>query len=456
MAGIVEADGVYVPLDVKSPGERLRKIAADCTPAAALCDASTFARVRDQLPSAPLVICLSSREAMPATERAAWLFSEDLAGLPENPPPCGNTAEDVAYVLYTSGSTGNPKGVMITHRNIRNYIDWAVQCFSLSEEDRVLGTAPFHFDMSTFDIWGTLASGGTLCLAGDGLTLFPERLLRFMEEEKVTIWKGISSLLMYLARTGVLREGRLPDLSRVLFGGEALPTRYLMTWMEKFPEKAFYNVYGPTEATGISMYQLILRRPERPDEKVPIGSPCRGARVYLLDEGLKPVKEGEIGELFIAGPGVGAGYLNDPEKTARSFLPNPISGDPADRCYRTGDLALLREHGEYEFAGRRDHQVKMMGYRIELSEIEHHLLSVEGVRDGVVVCAPTPEGIQELVAFMEAEETVAVPELLARMKECLPAYMVPRRLIRIETIPRGDRGKVDRGSLLRLLGRASP
>ena len=221
---------------------------------------------------------------------------------------------------------------------------------------------------------------------------------------------------------------------------------WLMQWMETFPEKTFYNVYGPTEATGISLFQQIEQMPANPQQLIPIGRPCADTYVYLLSDDLEPVLDGEIGELFIGGAGLARGYLNAPEKTARAFLADPFR--PGARVYRSGDLARRRADGTYEFVGRADHQVKIMGYRIELGEIEHALATLPGVHDvAVAVVAAGDQDLRELVAFIEGELSADTAAAYEKLKQQLPVYMIPRRLLNVTRLPRCERGKVDRKAL---------
>lgn len=443
LLGILRAGAVYVPIDPKSPPERARNILHDCEPRAFICDASTRSLARSVVGAELPIICLGAAAADAGENERDQTW---IDGYPAVRPLMEVADDDLAYILYTSGSTGQPKGVMILHRNIRSYIDWAVRRFAIDASDRILCSAPFHFDMSTFDVFTTLRRGATLFIATEALALFPEKLVVFMEQHQVTLWKGISSLLMYLARAGVLRPGRLPALRRVLYGGESLATRWLIHWMEVFPDKVFYNVYGPTEATGISLFHQIEALPGSPQELIPIGYPCADTYVYLLSHDLDPVPAGEIGELFIGGAGLARGYLNAPEKTARAFLPDPFR--PGERVYRTGDLARRRADGAYEFVGRADHQVKIMGYRIELGEIEHALSALPGVNDvAVAAMAVGDQDLRELVAFIEGELSADTTAAFEQLKQQLPVYMIPRRLCNVARLPRCPRGKVDRQAL---------
>lgn len=443
LLGILRAGAVYVPIDPKSPPDRAQSILLDCAPRAFICDATTRPLARRLAGADIPIICLG--EAAENTGENEF----DQAWVDRYPaviPAQVVADDDLAYILYTSGSTGQPKGVMIHHRNIRSYIDWAVHHFDIDTSDRILCTAPFHFDMSTFDVFSTLRSGATLFIAAESLALFPEKLVTFMEQHRITLWKGISSLLMYLARAGVLRPGRLPALRQILYGGEALSTRWLIQWMEIFPEKTFFNVYGPTEATGISLFHPIEEMPASPQELIPIGRPCADTYVYLLSDELKLVAAGEIGELYIGGAGLARGYLNAPEKTAQAFLPDPFR--LGERIYRSGDLARRRADGAYEFVGRADHQVKIMGYRIELGEIEHALSALPGVHDVAVAVFPAgDQDLHELVAFIEGEPNADTSAAFEKLKQQLPVYMIPRRLFNVARLPRCERGKIDRKAL---------
>ncbi|HJV66443.1 MAG TPA: amino acid adenylation domain-containing protein [Geomonas sp.] len=450
LLGVLKADAIYVPVDAKAPLERALKVIDDCRPSAVICDQATIALLAEvPHPLACLRLLLVSGADQGLSPPLA-LPGRHWEELPAAPPSCRyqNIDTDAAYILYTSGSTGSPKGVTISHLNVTSYIDWAVDCFGMGPEDRVLGTAPFHFDMSTFDIFASLKSGATLVIASDRQLLFPGSLLDLIESQRVTIWKGVSSLLMYLSSTGALKPGRIPSLERVLFGGEVLPTRHLMTWMSVFPQKRFYNVYGPTEATGISAYYPVMRAPAAPDEPIPIGKACANTEIILLTEEDMPASVGETAEICIRGSGLSPGYWGDEEKTSASFVTNPLGHSRHDRLYRTGDLGRLREDGLLEYLGRKDFQIKFMGYRIETFEVEKALLALEGVQQAaVVLCASPGSDISELVGFVEYAGDADDLVMLQGLRGSLPSYMVPKRVVQLERLPLSDRGKIDRAAL---------
>lgn len=360
--GILKAGAAYVPLDIKTPQERWNHIILDTSSRFIICDLSTLNNALEWSDSLNIdlkIICFGSHQEMNGNSKRIIFLNncERVTGLSNqiNADP-----DDVAYVLYTSGSTGDPKGVMVTHNNVKNYIDWAVDYFHIISNDHILSTAPFSFDMSTFDIFGGLAAGTTISIATDENLLFPEKLVRFIEQEEVTIWKGVSSLLMYMCRAGVVRSGRMPQLKTIIFAGESFDAKYLRQYMNAFPEKGFFNGYGPTEATGVSFCHKVLHAPE-PGQTIPIGKPCKGAKAILVDDNNELVEPGELGELCIAGVCLAKGYLNDPEKTRTLFTSPPKGCNVGDRVYHTGDLCRQMPDGDYVFVSRKDLQVKVDG-----------------------------------------------------------------------------------------------
>jgi amino acid adenylation domain-containing protein len=451
MAGILKADAIYVPIDSNCPLERSRRIVDDCKPKVVICDGVTVDKILNVIADmdvTPFVISADCGGEIRRTVKGKIVFQNEIDDGNDKAPEYHNLDTDIAYILYTSGSTGNPKGVMISHLNIINYVDWASECFEISKTDNILSTAPFHFDMSTFDIYCALKTGATLCIAPESSLLFPGKLLSLIEKERITIWKGVSSLIMYLARTGSLKKDRIKTLKKILFGGEVLATKYLIEWMKTYPDKKFYNVYGPTEATGISTYYLITRIPDNENCAIPIGKACKNTEVLLLKEDGSAARVGEMGELCIRGSGLSRGYWGDPEKTATSFVCHYSTPMPGDRIYRTGDIARLRPDGNYEYICRKDQQVKHMGYRIELSEIENAILSIEAVNEAAVILAWSDKyETTDLIAFYSAGNGISPEAISKELAERLPNYMLPKRIYGIATLPRTERGKIARNAL---------
>jgi amino acid adenylation domain-containing protein len=454
IVGILKADAIYIPIDPKSPANRLRGIIDDCRPKSIICDSETVDNVlsaSEDLPFKPHIVIMNYRNNRPISKEGNFIFQDEIDTQDNHTPAYKNIDADVAYILYTSGSTGKPKGVIVSHLNIINYINWAIECINIKSTENILCTAPFHFDMSTFDIYCTLTTGATLVIVPENFLLFPVQLLNLIEEKQITIWKAVSSLLTYLVKTGSLQSDRIPTLRKILFAGEVFPTKHLIQWMQTYPDKQFYNAYGPTEATGISTYYHVDKIPNDPLKPIPIGKACANTDVFLLNDDDTLAKTGEIGELCIRGAGLSGGYWNDLEKTEKVFVKNPLTMIPGDKIYRTGDLGKLEDDGNIEFIGRKDFQIKYMGYRIELAEIENALLSIDHIDGAAVILSDSNTiGIPEMVAFFEAKKEINIAGVRSQLKNLLPPHMVPQHIIRLDALPRNNRGKIDRQILHQL------
>ena len=251
-----------------------------------------------------------------------------------------------------------------------------------------------------------------------------------------------------MARAGSVQKGRMDTLTRVLFAGEELPVRYLADWMSVFPEKLFFNAYGPTEATGVSTCYQIATRPDSGCRRIPIGKARDGARIILLDEEMHPVPTGELGEICITGEGLAKGYLDDPDKTAQFFVKysNVREGE---RLYKTGDLGRMLPDGNLEYICRKDRQLKFMGYRIEAGEVENALMSLPEIRETAVrlIESKLGMGVKELVAFLESDQEISIANITSGLKAILPPYMIPKQFIQVERMPRCNRGKIDLDAL---------
>ena len=328
MLATLKADAIYVPVDADTPAARLSQILVDCEPAAIIGNQNTWSKllpILSDLGTDPILVDGSDVDGNDApseldTYAGQVIARQHLADADATDPVYRNIDLDIAYILYTSGSTGTPKGVTISHRNILDYIQWAVVKFQISPADRILGTAPFHFDMSTFDVYASLHAGATLVVASKMDLLFPSKLMRLMENQQITIWKGVSFLLSYLVQTGNVKPETIPTVRHILFGGEVLPTKHLIQWMETYPNKQFTNIYGPTEATGASTFYSLDDIPNEPSQGVPIGQPCGNTETLLLDEAGNQVAPGDVGELYIRGSSLSPGYWRDLQKTADAFV----------------------------------------------------------------------------------------------------------------------------------------
>ena len=457
LLGIYKADCIYVPLDPSSPAARLAKIIDVCGSRWILTD-GTAIRTLEELRrqehgrDSMEIGWMDARPAGAAHPHVAFSM-EDVLNAPEGPLKHACGRNDAAHILFTSGSTGTPKGVVITHANVMHFIEWAKKYFGISASDRVSGHPPLHFDLSFFDIFGSFAAGAELHLAPEETNLLPNKLAEWIRASDLTQWFSVPSVLNYMAGFDVVRHNDFPALKRLLWCGEVFPTRSLIYWMERLPHASFTNLYGPTETTIASSYYTV---PRRPDERaaIPIGTACDGEALQVLDEELRPVPPGEVGDLYIRGVGLSPGYWRDEIKTRQVFLPDPYGAGPADRIYKTGDLARIGEDGLTYFMGRTDSQIKSRGYRIDLGEIEAALNATDGLRECAVIALPS-EGFNGAViscAYVAAADPHSTPVRLRReLEKVLPRYMVPSHWMEFAELPKNANGKIDRRSLKEVL-----
>ncbi|MGH9752586.1 MAG: amino acid adenylation domain-containing protein [Blastocatellia bacterium] len=448
--GILKADCVYVPLDPSSPAPRLAKIIAACEPRCILAVGSPPETLRDalaeaRLGSAPVVGWLGA-EAPQVLDLDVRFCRGDLASFSGEPLDYRNGSADTAHILFTSGSTGAPKGVQITHDNVMRFIEWAIRYFGTNPEDRISGHPPLHFDLSTFDIYGTLGAGAQLHLVPAELNLLPNKVADFIRRHELTQWFSVPSALNYMAKHDVVAQDDFPTLKRLLWCGEVFPTPALRYWMKRLPHVTFTNLYGPTEATIASSYYTVPACPPSDDTPIPIGTPCDGEELLVLDDNLQPAPPGEIGALFIGGIGLSPGYWRDEQKTSEVFLDTA----PHGRIYKTGDLAKVGEDGLVYFLGRADSQIKSRGYRIELGEIETALNALGLLRECAVVAVDTGgfEGVAICCAYAPLPDRDSNPTILRQaLSKALPSYMLPSRWMGLDRLPQNGNGKIDRPAL---------
>ncbi|HKI03783.1 MAG TPA: amino acid adenylation domain-containing protein [Thermoanaerobaculia bacterium] len=422
--GVLKAGGVYVPLDPSLPSERLAHMLAETGAPVILSEAAVSAR----LPRA-------------AAERALDLARLDLAALADTPPPPRGGGEGLAYVIFTSGSMGRPKGVQVPHRALINHAIAVAERYGLHPGDRVLQFASIGFDLALEELFPAWLRGGAVVLRqGESLPSFAD-LLRILREEDMTVLSLPTAYWQeWVADLG--SAAAPPESLRLLVvGTETASADRWRAWREKAGERVrLINAYGPTEAT-ITATVWEGSATGLPGPRVPIGQPLRNVQAYVLDRHLEPVLPGVTGELHLGGAGIARGYLGAPGATAATFLPDPFSGRPGARLYRTGDLARSQAGGDLEVLGRADRQVKLHGVRIEPGEIEQVLARHPGVRGAVV--ALREEGQRKRLVAYVAAEACSVEELRRRAEEALPASMVPSSFVLLPNLPLTASGKVD-------------
>jgi amino acid adenylation domain-containing protein len=457
--GILRVGAAYVPVDPAAPPRRGASILADGGVKAVVAAAALVPALRQAWPGPgplPRLIVVGDPDTAPDADADATYLDPPAAwdevqadGTPAPLPP-ERSPEDLAYILYTSGSTGQPKGVMLSHANACTFLDWCARTFATRPDDRFASHAPFHFDLSVFDLFASCRAAATLVVIGEALGKDPARLGAFLAERRPTVWYSAPSILALLTQYGGLdRNG--PGAPRlVLFAGEVFPIAPLRRLRALWPEADFWNLYGPTE-TNVCTAQPIPR--VIPDDRAgpfPIGTVCPPLRARAVDESGRDVTAGTVGELLIAGPGVMRGYFGQPELTARAFLRD----DDGVAWYRTGDLVVEDRDGVYAFHGRRDRMIKKRGYRIELGEIESALYRHEGVDRAAVVARPDDAGVA-IAAFVRLKPDRKA-SIIAMKRHCttyLPHYMIPDSITFLPDLPTTSTDKVDYQGLKHLAAR---
>ena len=458
---ILKAGAAYVPVDPQAPAHRLGLILQNCGTRHLLstaAKASSAMAERSDLWGVECVILMEADAAAApvASSAVRWRRRADSANESAAPPDNPAIETDLAYILYTSGSTGIPKGVMIAHRTALTFIDWAAECFGIGPEDRLSNHAPFHFDLSVFDLFVSVKVGATVHLVPESMAFFPGDLVRFIEANRITVWYSVPSALTLLVLHAKLAPGRLPDLRAVLFAGEVFPSKYLRALIPALPRARFYNLYGPTETNVCTFYEV--ERPPADDAPIPIGKACANTEVFALNEQHQRVGVGEEGILYARGACIMKGYWGLPQKTAEAMSEWTDASGHSERIYRTGDLVVLGEDGNYRFLGRRDHMVKSRGYRIELGEVETALYSFPGVQEAVVVPVPDEQIGHRLRAsvVLAAGCATSAGELAGHCARRIPKYMIPESIDFRDSLPKTSTGKIDRQRLLHEIAAGGP
>ncbi len=426
--GIALSRNIYVPLDIDIPSERLNTIINILNPEFIInCEED---RILNNITC--LVISWSAIQKSEDNNRGM----EKIDSIIDTDP---------LYILFTSGSTGTPKGVVISHRCVIDFTEEASEAMGFSQDEIFLNQAPFYFDASVPDIFCTLRNGATLHIVDKSMFAFPIKLMEYICENKINALYWVPSALIMAANLKALGKKDISCLRKIMFCGEVMPVKQLNMWMDAVPDAKFVNYYGPCEATYACSYYVVDHRYEN-HESLPIGKAARNTTIMLVADQKEVKQAGQQGEIYISGSGVGMGYYNDPERTSMSFVQNPTQHAYPETVYKTGDLAHYDEDGNIFYDGRSDHQIKHMGYRIELSEIE---TAVSSLGEMSMNCCLYDEKRHRIVLFTESQ--MELEDINARIRKYLPEYMLPGKLIHIDIMPLNHNGKIDRIKLKEML-----
>ena len=426
--GVVYSGSFYVPIDEEMPLHRIELIFSVLKPRAAICDEKSAENI-SKMNYGGEIFCYNNICGTPVDENAlATVRGKQID-------------TDPVYTVFTSGSTGLPKGVVACHRSVIDYIENLSETLEFGPETVFGNQAPLYVDACLKEMLPTLKFGATTFMIPKQLFAFPLKLIEFLNLHKINTVCWVASALSLVSGLGALKKAVPSHLRTIAFGSEVFPVKQLNAWREALPEAKFTNLYGPTEATGMSCY-FKVEREFAPDEIIPIGRSFKNTEILLLD-GDKPVTgTGDVGEICIRGTAVTLGYYANPEKTSEAFTQNPLNTAYPEVIYRTGDLGKLNKNGELVFVSRKDYQIKHMGYRIELGEIEAAANMMQGVQS---VCCMFDEVNKKIVMCYTGD--VTPPEVSAYLKGKLPRYMQPNSLFPREAMPLTSNGKIDRVSL---------
>lgn len=431
---------VYAIIDPDSPIERLKKIINTCQPKALLVGGKLTKQLEDIGISQKSIIMNDERGLI---QKVNKLDSDDLTETREV------VGTDPAYIMFTSGSTGFPKGAVMTHGNVLNFIAWNIETFGFTPDDILTNVNPLYFDNSVFDYYSAFFSGACLIPFSKETVTNPKLLMELIDKVKCTSWFSVPSLLIFLQTMRALEKNNMRYIKKIIFGGEGYPKAKLKALYDLYSDRSIlFNVYGPTECTCMCSAYIINCKDFGDLQGFPaLGKIADNFSYLILDEDGKKVLDNEIGELCLFGPNVGKGYYNDPERTKESFVQNPYNEHFDERMYKTGDLVRYdMEDGKIHIKGRKDYQIKHMGYRIELEEIETALSQLDYISQAAVIHGHK-RGLSKIIGIVSSKTEMGEKVIRKELKEIIPDYMIPTKFHFVSQLPKNPNGKIDRKRL---------
>ena len=433
--GVVYSSSFYVPIDEDMPAFRISLIFQNLKPRAVICDEATRELVKDFKEFDGEVLLYDEIVSNKADDGLLLDVRER------------SIDTDPIYIVFTSGSTGIPKGVVACHRSVIDYVENITEVLGITKDSVLANQTPLYFDACLKELFSSLKCGATTYLTPKSLFMFPVKLVEFRNEYKINTVCWVVSALTMISSMKTFDKIRPKYLHTIAFGSEVFPIKQFHLWREALPEARFINLYGPTEATGMSCYYEVNRE-FKEGEAIPIGRPFKNTEILLLDENNKIPPKGEPGEICIRGTALTFGYYKDEERTNEVFVQNPLNHCYHELIYRTGDIGRFNEYGELMFLSRKDYQIKHMGHRIELGEIEAHVNLVEGIHSA---CCIYDKEKEKITLFYTGD--MESKDLVVNLKKTLPRYMLPNYIHTLKTMPLTANGKIDRVTLRQMLNK---
>jgi amino acid adenylation domain-containing protein len=429
--GVITAGDFYVPIDEEMPAGRIQLILDNVKSKAIICDNKTIEIAKKFDFDGDILLYDEISKTLCDAASLARIRDEAID-------------TDPIYIVFTSGSTGIPKGVCVCHRSVIDYIEQLSETIGFNRDTVFGNQTPLYFDACLKEIYPTLKFGATTYLIPKSLFMMPIKLVEFLNEHEINTVCWVVSALTMVSAFGTFKTVTPKYLHTVVFGSEVFPIKQFNIWKSVLPNAKFTNLYGPTEGTGMCCYYKVNREFE-PDEVIPIGRPFKNTEIILLNDKNERAKNDEAGEICIRGTSVTLGYYNNFEKTNKVYVQNPLNKSYPEIIYRTGDIGKYNKYGELVFVSRKDYQIKHMGHRIELGEIEVNVNMLEGVK--LSGCIYDDEKGKIVVYYVG---DITDKELAIALKEKLPRYMVPNRIIKLDNMPLTANGKIDRVTLKRM------